>query len=85
MSSTESGDKATQNPRIAIGVALPKVWRKSPSILVLGEDDIVYLLKGAPKPIIIQLCEDYFTVIRITASAEEKLTKSGNVELSELL
>jgi hypothetical protein len=49
----------------------------------IREGDLICLLQGAPKPMIIRLCEDYFTVIMIAASLDDP-TKSS-VEWSEFL
>jgi tetratricopeptide (TPR) repeat protein len=48
--------------------------------------DIVYLPQGAPRPIIIRTCKDYFAVIVITTTPPEYIrTKGKKVRWSELL
>ena len=48
--------------------------------------DIVYLPQGAPRPIIIRTCKDYFAVIMITTTPPEYIrTKGKKVRWSELL
>jgi hypothetical protein len=49
----------------------------------IQEGDLVCLLRGAPKPMIIRLCKDYFTVIMIAASLDD-LTRNS-IEWSEFL
>jgi ankyrin repeat protein len=61
------------------------LWTLQASVKDIREGDIVCLLQGAPKPMIIRPCKDYFTVIRIIAFPEGRLTKSGDIEWPKLL
>ncbi|KAF8847357.1 HET-domain-containing protein, partial [Acephala macrosclerotiorum] len=61
------------------------LWTLQASVKHIREGDIVCLLQGASKPMIIRPSKDYFTVIRIAASPEGKLTGSGDIEWSKLL
>jgi hypothetical protein len=61
------------------------LWTLQASAKPIRKGDLVCLLQGVPKPTIIRLCKDYFAVIRIAASPEDKPTKSGDVEWSKLL
>jgi hypothetical protein len=60
-------------------------WTLQDSAKFIREDDIVCLLQGAPKPMIIRLCKDCFSVIRIAAFPEGKLAGSMDIEWSKLL
>ena len=60
-------------------------WTLQASVKHIQEGDIVCLLQGAPKPMIIRPSKDYFTIIRIAAVPEGKLAESGNIEWSKLL
>lgn len=60
-------------------------WTLQASAKHIQEGDIICLLLGAPKPMIIRLCKDYFAIIRITASPEGKLSRNGDIEWSKLL
>jgi ankyrin repeat protein len=60
-------------------------WTLKVSAKQLQEGDIVCLLQGAPKPVIVRPCKDYFAIIRIAAFPEDKPTKSGNIEWSKVL
>jgi hypothetical protein len=47
--------------------------------------DLIYLLQGASKPLIIRLCQDHCAVIMITATPPEEIeTESGSVRASGL-
>jgi ankyrin repeat protein len=60
-------------------------WTLKVSAKQVREGDIVCLLQGAPKPVIIRPCKDYFAVIRIAAFPEDKPIKSGDIEWSKRL
>jgi hypothetical protein len=55
-------------------------WTLKVSAKQVQEGDVVCLLQGAPKPVIVRPCKDYFAVIRITAFPENRPIKSGEVE-----
>ena len=59
-------------------------WPLQASVKQIRGGDFVCRLQGAPKPIIIRPCKDYFTVIRIAAFPEDKLIKSENTEWLKL-
>ncbi|OCL03806.1 HET-domain-containing protein, partial [Glonium stellatum] len=61
------------------------LWTLQASAKHIREGDIVCLLQGALKPMIIRPCKDYFIIIRIAASPEGKSTKSGDIEWAKLL
>ncbi|KAH6699918.1 heterokaryon incompatibility protein-domain-containing protein, partial [Leptodontidium sp. MPI-SDFR-AT-0119] len=61
------------------------LWTLQASVKHIREGDILCILQGAPKPMIIRPCKDYFTIVRIAAFPESKLTKSGDIEWSKLL
>ncbi|RFU25922.1 hypothetical protein B7463_g10416, partial [Scytalidium lignicola] len=61
------------------------LWTLQASAKHILKGDIVCLLQGASKPMIIRPSKGYFTVIRIAAVPEEKLTKDGDIEWSKLL
>ncbi|KAF1965285.1 HET-domain-containing protein, partial [Bimuria novae-zelandiae CBS 107.79] len=60
-------------------------WTLNVSAKKVEKGDIVCLLQGAPKPVIVRPCKDYFAVIRIAAFPKNKPTESGDTEWSELL
>jgi ankyrin repeat protein len=60
-------------------------WTLKISAKQVREGDIVCLLQGAPKPVIVRPCKDYFAVIKIAAFPEKKLTESGEIEWLKLL
>jgi hypothetical protein len=59
-------------------------WTLQASVKYIREGDIVCRLQGAPKPMIIRPYKDYFTIIRIAASPEGKLTETGDTEWLKL-
>jgi len=61
------------------------LWTLQASAKHVQGGDIICLLQGAPKPMIIRPCKDYFTVIRIAAFPEDELTESRDIEWSKLL
>jgi hypothetical protein len=90
--SVESGDKHKVNIRFKnipehLGYERERhaLWTLQASVKDIREGDMVCLLQGAPKSMIVRPCKDYFTVIRIAAFPESKLMKSGDIEWSKLL
>ncbi|KAE8446244.1 hypothetical protein EG329_012330 [Mollisiaceae sp. DMI_Dod_QoI] len=61
------------------------IWTLQASAKRVRKGDIVCRLEGAPNPMIIRPCKDYFTVIRIAAFPEGKQTGSGDIKWSSLL
>ena len=61
------------------------LWTLQASAKQIQEGDIICLLQGAPNPMVIRLCKDYFAVIRIAVFPEGKLMESGDIEWSKLL
>jgi hypothetical protein len=61
------------------------LWTLQASVKHIRKGDILCLLQGAPKPMIIRLCKDCFSVIRIAAFPEGKLAGSMDIEWSKLL
>jgi ankyrin repeat protein len=61
------------------------LWTLQASAKHIREGDIVCLLQGTSKPMIIRPCKDHFTIIRIAAFPEGKRTESGDVEWPKLL
>ncbi|KAF1957119.1 ankyrin [Byssothecium circinans] len=60
-------------------------WMLKSSAKQIREGDIVCLLQGAARPVIVRPCGDYFAVIRISVFPENKPTKSRDIEWSNLL
>jgi hypothetical protein len=89
VSSVKSDGK--QNVNIIIGNVQERLgynkewklqWTLQASVKHIWEGDIVCLLQGAPKPMIVRPCKDYFTIIRIAAFQEGK---SRDINWSKLL
>lgn len=60
-------------------------WTLKFSAKQTQEGDIVCLLQGAQKPIIIRPCKDYFAVIKISTFPEDNTTENGYIEWSKHL
>jgi hypothetical protein len=60
-------------------------WTLKVSAKQVREGDIVCLLQGTLKPVIVRPCEDYFAVIRIAAFPEDRPTESSDIEWSKYL
>ncbi|KAF2187518.1 HET-domain-containing protein [Zopfia rhizophila CBS 207.26] len=61
-------------------------WTLQTSAKSIQHGDLVCLLQGAPKPAIIRICKDYFTVIMIAVTPPEIIrTESGSAQWPELL
>jgi hypothetical protein len=52
------------------------LWPYQPSAKNIRKGDIICLLQGAPKPLLIRQRKDYFSIIRIVAYPERKLAES---------
>ena len=54
-------------------------WILQPSAKSIQDEDLICLLQGASKPLIIRLCKDYFAIIMIAATLES--TQTGNEDI----
>jgi ankyrin repeat protein len=63
-------------------------WTLPVSARPIREGDIICLLQGASKPMIVRLCNDYFTIIMIAATPQEDiptLSQSENIFTRDFL